>query len=119
MSTNQEAFLTYRPRMYGIAYRMLGSKADAEDVVQDAWLRWHEQQHDQIRSAEAGLTTTVTRLAIDRLRALKAKKETYVGPWLPEPLGEIAPYTPESHAEFASDVSIAFLTLLERLAPEE
>lgn len=105
--------------MYGIAYRMLGSKADAEDVVQDAWLRWHEQQHEQIRSAEAWLTTAVTRLAIDRLRALKAKRETYVGPWLPEPLAEIAPYTPESHAEFASDLSIAFLTLLERLTPEE
>jgi RNA polymerase sigma-70 factor (ECF subfamily) len=119
MSTHQEAFLTYRPRMYGIAYRMLGSKADAEDVVQDAWLRWHEQQHEQIRSAEAWLTTAVTRLAIDRLRALKAKRETYVGPWLPEPLAEIAPYTPESHAEFASDLSIAFLTLLERLTPEE
>lgn len=105
--------------MYGIAYRMLGSKADAEDVVQDAWLRWHEQAPEQIRSAEAWLTTTVTRLAIDRLRTLKARKETYVGPWLPEPLEDVAPYTPESHAEFASDLSIAFLTLLERLAPEE
>jgi RNA polymerase sigma-70 factor, ECF subfamily len=116
---NVEIFAGHRDRLFGIAYRMLGSRADAEDVLQDAWLRWHEQDASELRSTEAWLTTMVTRLAIDRLRAAKTQRAAYVGPWLPEPLAEIEVATPESHAEFASDVSVAFMHLLERLGEEE
>jgi len=118
-TANVEIFAGHRDRLFGIAYRMLGSRADAEDVLQDAWLRWHEQDASQLRSTEAWLTTMVTRLAIDRLRAAKAQRAAYFGPWLPEPLAEIEVATPESHAEFASDVSVAFMHLLERLGEEE
>jgi RNA polymerase sigma-70 factor, ECF subfamily len=118
-TANVEIFAGHRDRLFGIAYRMLGSRADAEDVLQDAWLRWHEQDASQLRSTEAWLTTMVTRLAIDRLRTAKAQRAAYFGPWLPEPLAEIEVATPESHAEFASDVSVAFMHLLERLGEEE
>ena len=118
-TANVEIFAGHRDRLFGIAYRMLGSRADAEDVLQDAWLRWHEQDASQLRSTEAWLTTMVTRLAIDRLRAAKAQRAAYFGPWLREPLAEIEVATPESHAEFASDVSVAFMHLLERLGEEE
>jgi RNA polymerase sigma-70 factor (ECF subfamily) len=119
MSANVEIFAGHRDRLFGIAYRMLGSRADAEDVLQDAWLRWHEQDSSALRSTEAWLTTMVTRLAIDRLRAAKTQRATYFGPWLPEPLAETEVVTPESHAEFASDLSVAFMHLLERLGEEE
>lgn len=118
-TANVEIFAGHRDRLFGIAYRMLGSRADAEDVLQDAWLRWHEQDASELRSTEAWLTTMVTRLAIDRLRAAKTQRASYFGPWLPEPLAEIEVATPESHAEFASDVSVAFMHLLERLGEEE
>jgi RNA polymerase sigma-70 factor (ECF subfamily) len=118
-TANVEIFAGHRDRLFGIAYRMLGSRADAEDVLQDAWLRWHEQDASELRSTEAWLTTMVTRLAIDRLRAAKAQRAAYFGPWLPEPLAEIEVATPESRAEFASDVSVAFMHLLERLGEEE
>ena len=119
VTANVEIFAGHRDRLFGIAYRMLGSRADAEDVLQDAWLRWHEQDASELRSTEAWLTTMVTRLAIDRLRAAKTQRAAYFGPWLPEPLAEIEVATPESHAEFASDVSVAFMHLLERLGEEE
>jgi RNA polymerase sigma-70 factor (ECF subfamily) len=112
-------FDALRPRLFGIAYRMLGVRADAEDVLQDAWLRWREADHASLQSAEAWLVTVVTRLAIDRLRAAKAEREAYVGDWLPEPIVQADEHTPESLAEFADDLSVAFLHLLERLAPEE
>jgi RNA polymerase sigma-70 factor (ECF subfamily) len=118
-TANAEIFSGHRPRLFGIAYRMLGSKADAEDVLQDAWLRWHEQDAHALRSTEAWLTTTVTRLAIDKLRSAKVQREAYFGPWLPEPVSDTELLTPESHAEFASDLSVAFLTMLERLGQEE
>lgn len=108
-----------RPRLFGIAYRMLGVRADAEDVVQDAWLRWNAADRDGLQSAEAWLVTVVTRLAIDRLRAAKAERATYVGEWLPEPLVTVDEHTPERAAELAGEVSLAFLHVLERLAPEE
>jgi RNA polymerase sigma-70 factor, ECF subfamily len=112
-------FQQHRPRLYGLAYRMLGSRADAEDVLQEAYLRWHQADTEAVRTPEAWLMTAVTRLCIDRLRALRAEREAYTGPWLPEPLltGDAAP--PDRRAELASDLSIAFLALLERLAPEE
>jgi len=119
MSANVQIFAGHRDRLFGIAYRMLGSRADAEDVLQDAWLRWHEQDTSELRSTEAWLTTMVTRLAIDKLRAAKTQRAAYFGPWLPEPLAEVEVPTPESHAEFASDLSLAFMLLLERLGEEE
>jgi RNA polymerase sigma-70 factor (ECF subfamily) len=117
--TAASTFAAERPRLLGIAYRMLGSRADAEDVLQDAWLRWSESGCTDVRSIQAWLTTIVTRLAIDRLRSAKVQREVYIGPWLPEPLADIDPVTPEARAEQLSDLSIAFLNLLERLGPEE
>lgn len=108
-----------RPRLHGIAYRMLGSSAEAEEVVQDAWLRWHAADPTGMASAEAWLVTITTRIAIDRLRAAKVERAHYVGFWLPEPqLTDDAPHSPEQLLERADDLSVAFLTLLERLAPE-
>ncbi|MGM3274995.1 RNA polymerase sigma-70 factor [Ralstonia sp. 24A2] len=115
------AFTAARPRLFAIAYRMLGTRADAEDVLQDAWMRWHQADQSALQSAEAWLVTVVTRLSIDRLRAAKAEREAYVGWWLPEPLVEVesnAP-TPESAVELAGDLSMALLWVLERLSPEE
>lgn len=120
-----DAFTTLRPRLFGLAYRMLGVRADAEDVLQDAWLRWSRQDTEALQSAEAWLVTVVTRLSIDRLRTLKAEREAYVGWWLPEPLVSPAPaeaahhHTPEAAAELADELSVAFLYALERLAPQE
>jgi RNA polymerase sigma-70 factor (ECF subfamily) len=112
-------FREHRSRLYGIAYRMLGSKADAEDMLQEAYLRWHQTEVERVHTPEAWLVTTVTRLCIDRLRAARTEREAYVGPWLPEPLmGEAYPPA-DRHAELASDLSVAFLVVLERLAPEE
>jgi RNA polymerase sigma-70 factor (ECF subfamily) len=112
-------FEEHRSRLFGAAYRMLGSRAEAEDVVQEAYLRWHRADRAAIRDPRAWLVTTTTRLAIDRLRALKVQREAYVGPWLPEPLlGRELP-RPDRAAELASDLSVAFVVLLERLAPEE
>lgn len=117
----RDPFDVLRPRLFSVAYRMLGTRADAEDVVQDAWLRW-QQNTDRaaVQSAEAWLVTIVTRLSIDRLRAAKAEREAYVGWWLPEPLVETAEeHTPETAMELASDLSVALLWVLERLSPEE
>ncbi len=114
-----DIFESHRARLFGLAYRMLGVRAEAEDVLQDAYLRWKNVDPGQIRSSEAWLTTTVTRLSIDRLRKLKTEREAYFGPWLPEPLADRDLRTPELAAELEDDVSIAFLTLLEALAPEE
>jgi len=111
-------FDSLRGRLFGLAYRMLGSRADAEDVVQDAYLRWHQADRGKIESPEAWLVTTTSRLAIDRLRRLKTERESYVGPWLPEPMISSAP-PPDKQLDLADDLSIAFLTLLERLAPDE
>jgi RNA polymerase sigma-70 factor, ECF subfamily len=113
------AFEAVKPRLFGLAYRMLGSRAEAEDVVQEAYVRWHQADETIIRNSEAWLVTTATRLAIDRLRALKVEREAYVGPWLPEPLIGSPPPPPDRDVELSSDLSIAFLVLLERLAPEE
>lgn len=110
----------HRPRLLGLAYRMLGDVEDAEDVVQDAYLRWHRQKRDDIRSPEAWLVTVATRLAVDRLRRAAADRARYVGPWLPEPIATDAdPPAPDRGTELASDLSVALLVLLESLAPEE
>lgn len=118
MDTSTHTFERLRPRLLGIAYRMLGSTAEAEEVVQDAWLRWHEAEQTNLDSAEAWLVTVTTRLAIDRLRTAKVQREHYVGTWLPEPVLTDSPDTPEQLLERADDLSFAFLAVLERLAPE-
>jgi RNA polymerase sigma-70 factor (ECF subfamily) len=96
---------------------MLGSRADAEDLVQETYVRWHEVDQDTIENPEAWLVATTSRMAIDRLRRLKTEREAYVGQWLPEPIVTHEP--PDRHLDLADDLSIAFLMLLERLAPEE
>src|SRR5262245_34855298 len=119
MHSRQEIFDAQRSPLFGIAYRMLGSRADAEDTVQDAYIRWHGSEPSEPHNPKAWLATVVTRLCIDRLRAAKTERETYTGPWLPEPfLSPHAP-SPDRTAELASDISIAFLTVLERLGAEE
>src|SRR5688500_6803302 len=96
---------------------MLGSRAEAEDLLQEAYIRWHEADRAAIQNPEAWLVTTTSRLAIDRLRRLKTEREAYTGPWLPEPI--VTQPRPDRDLDLAADLSIAFLTLLERLAPEE
>ena len=102
---------------------MLGSVGEAEDVLQDAFLRWHQADREAIRSGEAWLVTVVTRLAVDRLRGLSAERAAYVGPWLPEPwFGSTEPEAadrPDRRLDLADDLSLAFLILLERLSIEE
>jgi RNA polymerase sigma-70 factor (ECF subfamily) len=98
---------------------MIGTTADAEDVVQEAYLRWHQADTEEIRSAEAWLVSVVTRLSIDKLRRASVERENYIGPWLPEPLIASTSPTPEEELETASDLSMAFMVLLERLTPVE
>src|SRR5688500_14231876 len=119
-ATRAAPFERLRPRLFGIAYRMLGTVEDAEDVVQEAYLRWHDAATDAVRSAEAWLVAVVTRLSIDRLRRAATERAAYVGSWLPEPMATAHPAAaPDHRAELASDLSMALLVLLERLAPEE
>lgn len=115
-----DVFAACRPRLLGVAYGMLGELTEAEDVVQDAWLRWDATDHDQVRSAEAFLVTVTTRLALDRLRSARARRETYVGPWLPEPLvADATAPDPLVEAIEAEQLSLALLAALERLNPVE
>lgn len=106
-----------RPRLFGIAYRMLGSVADAEDIVQEAFLRWQSTNPEDIRVPKAFLTTVVTRLCMDHLKSAKVQRETYIGPWLPEPL--IASPGAQTPLELSDSLSMAFLVLLESLSPVE
>ena len=110
-----------RPAAFAIAYRMLGSVAEAEDVVQEALLRVHRalEQGERIESPRAYVATVATRLAIDVLRSARARRETYVGEWLPEPLVGDAADDPARHAELADSLSLAFLVLLESLSTEQ
>ncbi|HEX6536421.1 MAG TPA: RNA polymerase sigma-70 factor [Gemmatimonadaceae bacterium] len=109
----------YRTRLFGIAYRMLGQVQDAEDLVQETFLRWQQRSPtEDIREPEAWLVTVLTRLAIDRLRHAAAERAVYIGPWLPEPIASDR-LAPDREVEVASDLSLAFLVLLERLGPEE
>jgi RNA polymerase sigma-70 factor (ECF subfamily) len=102
--------------LFGIAYRILGTIGDAEDVVQDACIRWTERGADDVRDPAAWMTTVTARIAIDRSRALARRREVYVGPWLPEPLIE---GDPADDVQQADDLTIGFLRVLERLAPDE
>ena len=112
-------FEAQRQRLFGIAYRMLGSVADADDIVQDAWVRWSKVDHATIDSAPAFLTTVTSRLALDRLKSAQSRRETYVGPWLPEPLATADAESPESAAVMSESVMLGFLAVLERLGPVE
>jgi RNA polymerase sigma-70 factor (TIGR02957 family) len=116
-----DAFEELRPVAFAIAYRMLGSVSEAEDVVQEAFLRLHraEDEGQRIESPRAYLSTVVTRLAIDQLRSARARRETYVGEWLPEPLVTSPEEDPARQAEMADSLSLAFLVLLENLSPEQ
>ena len=112
-------FKKHRARLFGIAYRMLGTQAESEDILQEAYIKWHQADEREIETPEAWLVTIVTRLSIDRLRKASREREIYIGPWLPEPLVVSDAPSPEEEFEFASDLSLAFLVLLERLSPVE
>jgi RNA polymerase sigma-70 factor (ECF subfamily) len=117
-----ESFETYRTYLFAIAYRMLGSAMDAEDMVQETYLRYQAAPPDSIRSLKAYLTTIISRLCVDQLQLARRKRELYVGPWLPEPIltGETADADdPEQRVEAQESIALAFLVLLEQLQPFE
>lgn len=122
MSAATALFEHCRPQLRGLAYRMLGSQAEAEDVVQDAWLRWQATDPATVLQPRAFLSRTVARLCLDRLKSAQATREVYVGPWLPEPLVEEAGLEaddPAAASERADDISYAFMLALQRLSPLE
>ena len=111
------AFLSLRPRLFGIAYRMLHSSAEAEDIVQDVWVRWQTADRRMVRDAAAFLVTTATRLAINVLQSARSRRETHVAPWLPEPID--AKSDPGQGAERRQALEFGVRLLLERLSPAE
>lgn len=113
MSDQDSIFEERRGAITGLAYRMLGSRADAEDVVQDAWIRWRAVEADEVANPAGFLNKVVTRLCLDRLKSARARREVYVGEWLPEPVVD------EDHSTLGEDLSVAFLLALERLTPLE
>lgn len=125
--TPAEQFETLRPQLFALSYRALGSRAEAEDIVQDAYLRWQSVRHDEVASPKAYLMTTVSRLALDQLKSARRKREEYIGVWLPEPLlkggasswPEEEGKSPEQQAAMAESLSTAFLFVLESLSPPE
>jgi len=121
MSSNRphesDPLAPHRGRLLGLAYRMLGSRSDAEDVVQDAYLRFAGAR--EVHNPEAFLVTVVTRLCLDRLKSAKAQREVYVGPWLPEPILDADALSPDAATELADDLSFALLLALDRLSPLE
>jgi RNA polymerase sigma-70 factor (ECF subfamily) len=117
--TREAVFTAHRTRLVGVAYRLLGSVGDAEDVVQEAWLRWARVDTATVTDPLAFLVRTVSRLALDRLRRIAARRETYVGPWLPELVLTGGPDDPAAEVERASSVSMAMLVVLETLTPLE
>jgi RNA polymerase sigma-70 factor (ECF subfamily) len=112
-------FEPYRRRLVGLAYRMLGSMADAEDAVQEAYLRWHGADRASVSDPRAFLMTTTTRICLDMLKSARARREEYVGQWLPEPVLDTAALAPDRRTELAEDLSIALLLTLDRLSPLE
>lgn len=117
--TEIDLFQANRPALFAVAYRMLGSATDADDVLQDAWLRFSAAQPADLRSVKAYLTTIVTRLCLDRLKSARATREEYVGTWLPEPVATDERREPEGSLALAESVTLAFMVLLETLSPEE
>jgi RNA polymerase sigma-70 factor, ECF subfamily len=116
---DKDVFSADRPLLFSIAYRMLGSASDAEDVLQDAWLRYRSVDRSAIRSPKAFATTIVTRLCLDRLKSARSTREEYIGPWLPEPVLTSEVESPATMLQRAESVTLAFLVLLEKLSPEE
>jgi RNA polymerase sigma-70 factor, ECF subfamily len=119
MSPDDPIFEEHRPALARLAYRMLGTQADADDVMQEAYLRWTSSSRESVKSPRAYLHSIVTHLCIDQRKALDERKQTYVGPWLPEPIVETAPSGPEDRVETAESVSMALLLILESLSPTE
>jgi RNA polymerase sigma-70 factor, ECF subfamily len=120
MNTDPSAtFEPHRRRLLGLAYRMLGSMAEAEDAVQEAYLRWHDTDRDRIEEPRAFLMTTTTRICLDVLKSARMKREQYVGPWLPDPITDTASLAPDAQTELAEDLSVALLLALDRLSPLE
>jgi RNA polymerase sigma-70 factor (ECF subfamily) len=113
MNAQDAIFEERRGAMTGLAYRMLGSRADAEDVVQDAWIRWRGVEAEAVANPAGFLNRVVTRLCLDRLKSARARREVYVGEWLPEPVVDA------DHQDLGEDLSVAFLLALERLTPLE
>jgi len=113
----EQQFSAARRRLFGIAYRILGSAAEADDVLQDAWVRWQTYDRSTVRNPDAFLTTTVTRLAINVAQSARVRRETYIGPWLPEPVDTSA--DPTLGAERGEALEVALLMLLEKLTPTE
>src|SRR5262249_17591882 len=113
------SFEPHRRRLLGLAYRMLGSVSEAEDAVQDAYLRWHAADRDAVSDVRGFLTTTTTRICLDALKSARARREAYVGPWLPEPVLDSAALAPDTQTELAEDLSIALLLALDRLSALE
>ena len=113
-----QAFESHRHALLGLAYRMLGSRAEADDVVQDAYLRWHAADRDGIDQPRRYLNTVVARLCLDRMKSAQARREIYVGQWLPEPVVDEA-FDAESASDLAHDLSVALMLTLERLSPLE
>ena len=117
--TDAAVFEDYRGLMFAVAYRMLGTIADAEDAVQDAWLRWSAASRADVDDPRAYLARIITNTALNRLRAARARREAYIGPWLPEPLLTDAGPDAAERAELAESVSVAMLVVLESLTPDE
>ena len=105
-------FEPHRAHLVGLAYRMLGSRSEAEDIVQDAYLRWHRADRDAVAEPRGYLTTVVTRLCLDHLKSARVRRESYVGPWLPEPVLDADALSPERATEIAEDLTIALLMTL-------
>jgi RNA polymerase sigma-70 factor, ECF subfamily len=119
MSNPAVSFEPFRHRLLGLAYRILGSVADAEDAVQETYVRWHAAARESVSDSRAFLMTTTTRICLDMLNSARARREAYVGPWLPEPVVDTAALAPDSRTELAEDLSIALLLTLDRLSPLE
>src|SRR5688500_4581152 len=113
------SFEPHRRRLLGLAYRMLGSMAEAEDAVQEAYLRWHDTDRANIAEPRAFLITTTTRICLDVLKSARVRREEYVGPWLPDPVTDTAALAPDTQTEMAEDLSVALLLALDRLSPLE
>lgn len=119
MSADSSAFAAHRRLLFDLAYRMLGRVAEAEDAVQETWLRWQKQDATSIDSPRAWLVATTTRLCIDQLRSAQRSRTDYYGVWLPEPLIESPAPTPSEAAQLADSLTMAFMLMLERLKPDE
>jgi len=113
------SFQPHRPRLLGLAYRMLGSLAEAEDMVQEAYLRWHAADRAKVAEPRAYLCKTLTRLCLDHLKSARVRRESYVGTWLPEPVLDTGPLVSDPPSDYAQDFSLALLMALERLSPLE